>query len=59
MKNTDYLTISEIAEILNISKQMVHAIIRSGELTAIKLGPRSVRIARSEFERYLNDKTLS
>ena len=59
MKNTDYLTISEIAEILNISKQMVYAIIRSGELTAIKLGPRSVRIARSEFERYLNDKILS
>lgn len=59
MKNTDYLTISEIAEILNISKQMVYAIIRSGELTAIKLGPRSVRVARSEFERYLNDKTLS
>ena len=59
MKNTDYLTISEIAEILNISKQMVHAIIRSCELTAIKLGPRSVRIARSEFERYLNDKILS
>lgn len=56
MKTIDLLTIAEVAEILHVSKQKVSAIIKSGELNVIKLGPRSRRISRTDFEDYLKKK---
>jgi len=57
MKTTDYLTIAETAEILHVSKQKVYAIVKTGELKVIKLGPRSNRIAKSSLEEYIKNKT--
>ena len=57
MKTLEYLTIAEVAEILHISKQKVSLIIKSGELKAIKLGPRSRRIAKASLEEYINNKS--
>jgi excisionase family DNA binding protein len=56
MKTIDLLTIAEVAEILHVSKQKVSAIIKSGELNVINLGPRSRRISRTDFEDYLKKK---
>lgn len=50
----DFLTIDKVAEILHVSKQKVNALIRSGELKVLLIGPRSRRIAKSELERYIN-----
>lgn len=49
----DFLTIENVAEILHISKQKVSALIRSGEIKVIHIGPRSRRIARSDLEEYI------
>lgn len=56
MKTIDLLTIAEVAEILHVSKQKVSALIKSGELNVIKLGPRARRIPRTDFEDYLKKK---
>ena len=49
----DFLTIDKVAKILHVSKQKVNALIRSGELKVLLIGPRSRRIAKSELERYI------
>lgn len=58
MKTSEYLTIAEVAEILHVSKQKVSAIIRSGELKIIKIGPRSRRIAKSSLEEFIKEKSI-
>ena len=58
MKTSEYLTIAEVAEILHVSKQKVSAIIRSGELKIIKIGPRSRRIAKASLEEFIKEKSI-
>lgn len=49
-----FLLPSDVAEMLNISASQVYALIRSGQLKAIKIGGRGVwRIERSELEAYI------
>ena len=48
--------LADVAEILNISAAQVYALVRRGELPAIKIGGRGQwRVEHSELEKYIAD----
>lgn len=50
-----FLTLSDVAEILNISASQTYALVRSGDLTAIKIGGRGQwRVEREQLEAYIS-----
>lgn len=49
-----FLTLSDVAEILNVAPAQVYALVRSGELRAIKIGARGQwRVENQELENYI------
>jgi len=50
-----FLTVQEIAKILNASEAMIYKIIRSGELPCVKLGV-AIRVPDYTFKKYLEDQ---
>lgn len=49
-----FLTLSDVAEILNISASQVYALVRNKELEAIKIGGRGQwRVERDRLEDYI------
>jgi excisionase family DNA binding protein len=50
-----FLQLADVAEMLNISAAQAYALVRSGELAAIKVGGRGQwRIESSELESYID-----
>ena len=49
MKNNDFLTVEQVAEMLQVHWQTVLNYIKSGKLKALKLG-KGYRIPKVEFE---------
>jgi len=49
-----FLTLADTAELLNITAHEAYALVRSGELPAIKLGA-NWRIERDHLESYIED----
>ena len=45
----EFLTVAEVAELLKLNKQTVRNWINRGELPAVRLGDRRVRIKRSDL----------
>ena len=49
-----FLTLAEVAEILNTSVAQVYAMVRRGDLPAIKIGGRGQwRVSETDFEDYI------
>jgi excisionase family DNA binding protein len=49
-----YLTLDDVANYLSVSVPQVYALVRSGDLPAIKLGGRGVwRVDRTQLDTYL------
>lgn len=49
-----FLTLADVAEILNVSAAQAYALVRTGELPAIKVGGRGQwRVETTELERYI------
>ena len=48
------LTVKEVADILRVSKWQVYALVKSGELGAVRLG-RSIRVPRRVIDGLLNE----
>ena len=49
-----FLQLADVAEILNISAAQAYALVRRGDLTAIKIGGRGAwRVEASELEAYI------
>ncbi|MDQ2835806.1 MAG: helix-turn-helix domain-containing protein [Actinomycetota bacterium] len=49
-----FLTLGDVAEVLNISDSQTYALVRSGELPAIKIGGRGQwRVEREQLESYI------
>lgn len=46
--------VSKVADILAVSAQHVYELIRRGELAAIKIGARGIRVTRKSLEEFLN-----
>ena len=55
-----FLTLSDVAELLNIAPAQVYTLVRNGELPAIKIGARGQwRIEDSAIENYIQALYLS
>ena len=51
-----FLTLADVAELLNVSGAQVYALVRSGELPAIKIGGRGQwRVETAALEAYIAD----
>jgi excisionase family DNA binding protein len=48
-----WLTVPEAADELHIPRTRCYALIASGELPAVRIGERSIRVNRAELERFL------
>ncbi|HEX2904175.1 MAG TPA: helix-turn-helix domain-containing protein [Jatrophihabitans sp.] len=54
MDEPRFLTLSDVAAVLNISDSQTYALVRSGELPAIKIGGRGQwRVEREQLESYI------
>lgn len=54
MATPRFLTLTDVAETLNVSLSQVKALVRSGELEGVKLGGRGVwRVESSELEAFI------
>ena len=54
MPTPRFLQLADVAEVLNISAAQAYALVRSGELPAIKIGGRGQwRVESSELEAYI------
>jgi len=51
------LTVKEVADILNVTEQMVYNLTSKGELNPTKVG-RAVRIKEQELNRFIDDNTV-
>ena len=53
-RSTRFLTLADVAEVLNISTSQVYALVRNQELDAIKIGGRGQwRVERDRLEAYI------
>ncbi|MFX0539216.1 helix-turn-helix transcriptional regulator [Ornithinimicrobium sp. Y1847] len=54
MPSPRFLTLTDVAETLNVSLSQVKALVRSGDLQGVKLGGRGVwRVENTELEAYI------
>lgn len=55
MSSRRFLTLADVAEVLNTSANQVYALVRSGDLPAIKIGGRGQwRVEESELDDYIS-----
>lgn len=52
------LTVGEVATVMRVSNMTVYRLIKSGQLSAIRVG-KNYRIRRSDVERYLTDRAVN
>jgi len=52
------LTVGEVAQLMRVSNMTVYRLIKSGQLSAIRVG-KNYRIRRSDIERYLTDRAVT
>jgi excisionase family DNA binding protein len=52
-KTREWLKVPEVAEELNIPRSRAYDLIANGELPAVRIGERSIRVHRGELERFL------
>jgi excisionase family DNA binding protein len=53
MERNEWLTVSEAAQELRIPRTRCYELIQRGELPAIRIGERSIRLNRRELEKFL------
>jgi excisionase family DNA binding protein len=52
-KTHEWLKVPEVAEELNIPRSRAYELVASGELPAVRIGERSIRVNRGELEKFL------
>ena len=53
MKPKKYLPVKNVADRLNCSLKKVYMMIQDGELEAIRIGPRGIRLGVEELENFI------
>ena len=51
------LTVGEVANVMRVSNMTVYRLIKSGQLSAIRVG-KNYRIRRGDVDRYLTDRAV-
>jgi len=54
-----YLYVSTVAQRLQCSNQHVYGLINSGELEAVRIGKRAIRVTETSLNRFLDARVLS
>jgi excisionase family DNA binding protein len=49
----EWLRVSEAADLLGLTRQRAYELIGRGELPAVRIGERSIRVPKQELERFL------
>jgi excisionase family DNA binding protein len=52
-QEVDWLTVPEAAKELRIPRSRAYELIQQGELPAVRIGERSIRLHRGELEKFL------
>jgi excisionase family DNA binding protein len=52
-QNREWLRVPEAAELLGLPRTRTYELIQQGELPAVRIGERSIRVNRRELERFL------
>jgi len=56
MTNERFLTLADVADILNISQSQTYALVRSGDLKGIQIGGRNQwRVERAKLEEFIHE----
>jgi len=50
---SQWLKVPEVAELLQLPRTRAYELIQRGELPAVRVGERSIRVHRGELERFL------
>ena len=53
MTTREWLTVPEVAENLKIPRSRAYDLVQRGDLPAVRLGERTIRVNRRELERFL------
>lgn len=51
-----WLTVPEVAEELQIPRTRAYALVQAGEIPAVRVGERSIRVNRRELESFLLER---
>lgn len=51
-KETGYMSLEEVADMLGVTYQLIYRLVRAGELPAVRLG-KLYRVSRTDLEHYL------
>ena len=52
-EKNQWLKVPEVAELLQLPRTRAYELIQRGELPAVRVGERSIRVPRDELERFL------
>ena len=52
-ENKEWLRVQEAANLLSLPRTRTYELIQRGELPAVRIGERSIRVNRQELERFL------
>jgi excisionase family DNA binding protein len=52
-ENREWMRVPEAAELLGLPRTRTYELIQRGELPAVRIGERSIRVNRRELERFL------
>lgn len=52
----EFLTVPEVARVLKIARGQAYDLVARGSLKAIMVNQRTIRVRRSDLERYLNGR---
>ena len=52
-RTREWLTVPEVAEELRIPRSRAYDLVAQGDLPAVRVGQRSIRVNRQELERFL------
>jgi excisionase family DNA binding protein len=55
-QNREWMRVPEAAELLGLPRTRTYELIQQGELPAVRIGERSIRVNRAELERFLLEK---
>ncbi|HEY8202425.1 MAG TPA: helix-turn-helix domain-containing protein [Actinomycetota bacterium] len=57
LANERLMTVSEVAELMRVSNMTVYRLIKSGQLSALRVG-KNYRIREADMDRYLSDRSV-
>lgn len=54
-KESEYISLEEVADILGVTYQLIYRLVRAGELPAVRLG-KLYRVSRADLDKYLESR---